>query len=95
MNSFQAYTIATAPVASKPTLEEVKRTFGFVPTLHAHMAESPELLVGYTALWDLFAKSTLTPHVQQVVYLTSNFENNCHYCMAVHSARKEARWTRQ
>jgi alkylhydroperoxidase/carboxymuconolactone decarboxylase family protein YurZ len=85
MNSFQAYTIATAPVASKPTLEEVKRTFGFVPTLHAHMAESPELLVGYTALWDLFAKSTLTPHVQQVVYLTSNFENNCHYCMAVHS----------
>ena len=85
MNSFQAYTIATAPVASKPTLEEVKRTFGFVPTLHAHMAESPELLVGYTALWDLFAKSTLTPHVQQVVYLTSNFENDCHYCMAGHS----------
>jgi AhpD family alkylhydroperoxidase len=85
MNSFQSYTIATAPVASKPTLEEAKRTFGFVPNLQAHMAESPELLAGYTALWDLFAKSTLTPHEQQVVYLTSNFENNCHYCMAGHS----------
>lgn len=85
MNSFQSYTIDTAPAASKPTLEEAKRTFGFVPNLQAHMAESPELLAGYTALWDLFAKSTLTPHEQQVVYLTSNFENDCHYCMAGHS----------
>ena len=42
------------------------------------MAESPELLSGYGALWDLFSKSTLTPHEQQVVYLTSNFENDCH-----------------
>ncbi|MFM0689454.1 carboxymuconolactone decarboxylase family protein [Paraburkholderia strydomiana] len=49
------------------------------------MAESPALLAGYSALWDLFSKSTLTPHEQQVVYLTSNFENNCHYCMAGHS----------
>lgn len=85
MNSFQSYTIDTAPAASKPTLEEAQRAFGFVPNLQAHMAESPELLAGYTALWDLFAKSTLTAHEQQVVYLTSNFENNCHYCMAGHS----------
>jgi len=85
MNSFQSYTIDTAPAASKPTLEEAKRTFGFVPNLQAYMAESPELLAGYTALWDLFAKSTLTSHEQQVVYLTSNFENDCHYCMAGHS----------
>jgi len=34
----------------------------------------------------LFAKTTLTPHEQQVVYLTSNFENECHYCMAGHTA---------
>jgi alkylhydroperoxidase family enzyme len=85
MNSFQSYTIATAPAASKSTLEEAKRTSGFVPNLQAHMAKSPERLAGYTALWDLFAKSTLTHHEQQVVYLTSNFENNCHYCMAGHS----------
>ncbi|HLY87930.1 MAG TPA: carboxymuconolactone decarboxylase family protein, partial [Acetobacteraceae bacterium] len=59
--------------------------FGFVPSLQANMAESPELLAGYSALWDLFSKSTLTSHEQQVVYLTSNFENECHYCMAGHS----------
>jgi hypothetical protein len=33
MTSFQSYTIDTAPTASKPTLEEAKRTFGFVPNL--------------------------------------------------------------
>lgn len=82
---FNAYTIETAPDASQPILEGVKGAFGFVPNLQARMAESPELLAGYSALWDLFSKSTLTLHEQQVVYLTSNFENECHYCMAGHT----------
>ncbi|OXC72731.1 carboxymuconolactone decarboxylase family protein [Caballeronia sordidicola] len=85
MNTFQSYTIDTAPAASKAGLQDAKRAFGFVPNLQSHMAESPELLEGYSALWDLFSKTTLTPHEQQVVYLSSNFENNCHYCMAGHS----------
>jgi alkylhydroperoxidase family enzyme len=85
MSTFPTYTIDNAPSLSKAGLEDTKRAFGFVPNLQAHMAESPALLAGYSALWDLFSKSTLTPHEQQVVYLTSNFENNCHYCMAGHS----------
>jgi alkylhydroperoxidase family enzyme len=85
MNAFDTYTIETAPAQSKALLEGAKAAFGFVPNLQSFMAESPELLAGYSALWDLFAKGTLTPHEQQVVYLTSNFENDCHYCMAGHS----------
>ncbi|OXC73427.1 carboxymuconolactone decarboxylase family protein [Caballeronia sordidicola] len=85
MSTFTSYTIETAPAASKAGLEDAQKTFGFVPNLQSHMAESPELLAGYSTLWDLFSKSTLTPHEQQVVYLTSNFENNCHYCMAGHT----------
>jgi alkylhydroperoxidase family enzyme len=85
MSKFTGYTQDNAPEASKPILGEVKKAFGFVPNLQANMAESPELLAGYTALWDLFAKSSLTPHEQQVVYLTANFEHNCHYCMAGHT----------
>jgi alkylhydroperoxidase family enzyme len=85
MSTFNTYTIDTAPADSKPLLESTKAAFGFVPNLQSFMAESPELLSGYSALWDLFSKSTLTPHEQQVVYLTSNFENDCHYCMAGHS----------
>ncbi|MEK6421287.1 MAG: carboxymuconolactone decarboxylase family protein [Burkholderia gladioli] len=85
MNTFPSYTIDTAPDASKPLLEGARKAFGFLPKLQSHMAESPELLAGYSALWDLFGKSTLTPHEQQVVYLTTNFENDCRYCMAGHS----------
>lgn len=85
MTTFTRYTIETAPAASKPVLEAVQKAFSFVPNLQGNMAESPELLAGYSQLWDLFGKSTLTPHEQQVVYLTSNFENNCHYCMAGHT----------
>jgi alkylhydroperoxidase family enzyme len=86
MTKFTVYTEANAPEAAKPALGATKAAFGFVPNLQANMAESPELLAGYSTLWDLFSKSTLTQHEQQVVYLTSNFENECHYCMAGHSA---------
>ena len=74
MTTFTRHTIDTAPPASRPVLEAVQKAFSFVPNLQGNMAESPELLAGYSQLWDLFGKSTLTPHEQQVVYLTSNFE---------------------
>jgi len=85
MTQFTAYTIDTAPAASKPILEGVKNAFGFVPNLQANMAESPELLAGYSTLWDLFSKTSLSQTEQQVVYLTAIFENDCHYCMAGHT----------
>jgi len=86
MTKFKVYTADNAPEPSKESLKAAKSAFGFVPNLQATMAESPELLAGYSALWDLFSKTTLTPHEQQVVFLTSNFENECHYCMAGHTA---------
>lgn len=85
MAKFAAYTENSAPEGSKAGLAGAKAAFGFVPNLQATMAESPELLAGYSALWDLFSKTSLTPHEQQVVYLSSNFENECHYCMAGHT----------
>jgi AhpD family alkylhydroperoxidase len=86
MTKFTVYTADNAPGVAKEGLKSAKSTFGFIPNLQATMAESPELLAGYSALWDLFSKSTLTPPEQQVVFLTSNFENECHYCMAGHTA---------
>jgi uncharacterized peroxidase-related enzyme len=86
MTNFTVYTADNAPEPSKESLKAAKSSFGFVPNLQATMAESPELLAGYSALWDLFSKTTLTQHERQVVFLTSNFENECHYCMAGHTA---------
>lgn len=85
MTTFTTYTADTAPEASRQGLAATKAAFGFVPNLQGNMAESPELLAGYATLWDLFGKTTLTPHEQQVVYMSSNFENECHYCVAGHS----------
>lgn len=85
MTQFTAYTADIAPAAAQPIFAGVQAAFGFVPNLQSYMAESPELLAGYTAMWDLFSKTTLTAHEQQVVYLTANFENECHYCMAGHT----------
>lgn len=85
MTTFTIYTPGNAPAASKAGLDGARAAFGFVPNLQATMAESPELLAGYSTLWGLFAETSLTPHEQQVVMLTSNFENECHYCMAGHS----------
>ena len=85
MTEFTTYTADTAPEGSKATLAAVKGAFGCVPNLQAGMAESPELLAGYSALWDLFSKTSLTLTEQQVVYLTAIYENECHYCMAGHT----------
>lgn len=83
--AFTSYTADTAPEASKPHLAGVKAQFGMVPNLQSIMAESPELLAAHGALWEQFSKSTLTPHEQQVVFMTAIFEHSCHYCMAGHT----------
>jgi alkylhydroperoxidase family enzyme len=87
MARFFAYTAASAPAASQPGLQQAERIFGVVPNLQAHLAESPETLSGYFTLLELFSKSTLSAVEQQVVSMTANFENSCHYSMAGHSAR--------
>jgi hypothetical protein len=38
---FQPLTIATAPEASKPILENIKKGYGFIPNLMATFANSP------------------------------------------------------
>ena len=86
MTIFTQYTMETAPANSKPGLEGAKKAFGFLPNLQSFMAESLALLNSYGAVWDVFHKQTsLTRIEQQVVLLTVNYENNCHYCMAGHS----------
>ena len=83
--SFTLHTTQTAPEASRPVLEETAKAFGFVPNLHAILAPAPAALEGYAAIWEIFARSSLSPAEQQVVYLTANYENACGYCMAGHS----------
>lgn len=85
MAHFTVHTLETAPAQAQARLEEVRKAWGFVPTLHGLLAESPVTLEGYDALFGLVAKSSFSPAEQQVAYLAINVLHECEYCTAGHS----------
>lgn len=84
-NRFKVHTLNSAPAASRPLLEASKREWGFVPTLHGVLAESPAALEGYRQLFALVGQSSFTPAEQQVVYLAVSVFHECSYCTAGHT----------
>lgn len=85
MAQFTVHDENSAPEAARPHLESAKRRMGFVTTLNAVMAESPELLAGYNALAEQFGKSSLPGPAKHVVWITASVQNQCHYCVAAHT----------
>ncbi len=85
MTDFTLHTEETAPDAAKPLLAGSKAAFGFVPGLHAVMAEAPGLLEAYQRVHTLFAESSFDADELTVVWQTVNVENACHYCVPAHT----------
>jgi AhpD family alkylhydroperoxidase len=85
MTQFTLHTAATAPDAAKALLQGTARAWGFIPTLHATLAEAPIALEAYDTLFGLVARSSLTPQEQQVAYLAVNVMHGCEYCTAGHT----------
>ena len=86
MPDFTLHDIDTAPEASKPLLESSAKAFGRIPNLHAVMAESPEHLEAYKTLHALFERTSLSKVERNIVWMTINVENACHYCVPAHTA---------
>jgi len=86
MTKFTIHDENTAPEESKELLVKAKKQVGFIPNLHAIMAEAPGLLNGYRELNDLFVKSSLNNEEKTVVWQAVNVEHNCHYCVPAHTA---------
>ncbi|NKB16159.1 MAG: carboxymuconolactone decarboxylase family protein [Sphingomonadales bacterium] len=86
---FPLHDEASAPEASRSALARTRGTFGMIPNLERVMASVPSLLEGYSTLWALFDRTSLTPVERQVVYLTANFENECEYCVPWHTLLAE------
>lgn len=82
---FTPLTIATAPVSSKPVLERIKITNGFIPNLMAMFANNPAVLQGYVALDSAFEGGSFWARERQLILLAASVENNCTYCIAAHS----------
>lgn len=85
MARFTQYTIANAPEASQPLLQQVDKALGFIPNLYATFAESAALLEGALALDAGLDKGALSAVERQLVKIAVSTENACTYCVAAHS----------
>jgi len=85
MTEFKVHTIESAG-ESAPLLEQSNKAYGFVPNLHAVMAESPVMLEAYRALSTIFSKTDLSETERQIIVMTNNRLNGCTYCMAAHTS---------
>ncbi len=72
INLFPLRDETTGPEAARDALAATKRNFGMIPNLERVMANAPALLAAYSAAWDLFDTTSLTPIERQVVYQTAN-----------------------
>ncbi|MEH0970224.1 carboxymuconolactone decarboxylase family protein [Micromonospora sp. CPCC 205546] len=86
MPPFTAHTADTAPAAARPAIEGVRRRLGHLPAAVGLMAESPELLTGFLTVNGIFENCALDPVEREVVVLTVATRNECHLCVAMHTA---------
>ncbi len=85
MSGFKLQTPETTSASGREALERAKERYGFTPNLIGMLANAPAAAHGYLDLGARFKESSLTPEEQQVVLLTTSFENECDYCMGAHS----------
>jgi uncharacterized peroxidase-related enzyme len=77
--------IETAPEASRPLLEAVKKQLGSVPNLFRIVSTSPAALEGYLGLNGALGKGVLTPATRERIALAVAEINGCGYCLAAHT----------
>lgn len=82
---FTLYTPDNAPEAAKAELVDSLNTFGWIPNLHAVMAEAPAVLTAYKQLHTLFQQTSFNSQELTVVWQTINVSNECHYCVPAHT----------
>ena len=83
--SFTYYNQDNAPEAAREELAASQKAFGWIPNLHAVMAEAPTVLTAYKQLHELFQQTSFNSAELTVIWQTINVENNCHYCVPAHS----------
>ncbi|WP_168789971.1 carboxymuconolactone decarboxylase family protein [Paraburkholderia aromaticivorans] len=86
MSTFQVHTIDSAPEQSKPVLQQVQQTFGFIPNIAGAMAESPVLISAFINLFQKVHSGTFTEAQIQTLLLTNAVTNACTWAVAFHTA---------
>ena len=74
--------IESAPTASQPLLEAVKKQIGVVPNLFRLVANSPAALEGYLGMSGALAKGALPAPTRERIALAVAEINGCNYCLS-------------
>lgn len=82
---FTIHTPDSATQRAGEELEGSQKAFGFIPNLHAVLAEAPTVLTAYKELHTLFQNSSFNNDELTVVWQTINVENECGYCVPAHT----------
>jgi uncharacterized peroxidase-related enzyme len=85
MSRLPTPTVESAPAASKPLLDAVKRKLGVVPNLFRVVSNSPAALEGYLALSEALGKGRLPAATHERIALAVAEANGCGYCLSAHS----------
>jgi uncharacterized peroxidase-related enzyme len=77
--------IESAPEASRPLLEGVKKLLGAAPNLFRMVAHSPAALEGYVGVIGALGKGSLGAATGERIALTVAEFNGCDYCLSAHT----------
>lgn len=77
--------IESAPTASQPLLEAVKKQIGVVPNLFRLVANSPAALEGYLGMSGALGKGALPAATRERIALAVAEINGCNYCLSAHT----------
>lgn len=86
MPSFPVHPIDSAPEQSRPVLQQLQQTFGFIPNIAGVMAESPVLIGAFVQLFQRVHSGTFTEAQIQTLLLTNAVTNACTWAVAFHTA---------
>jgi AhpD family alkylhydroperoxidase len=86
MHMFPIHAIESAPDQSKAALQELQKTFGFIPNIAGAMATSPVLINSLVGLFQKVHGGSFTEPQIQVLLLTNAVTNACSWAVAFHTA---------
>ncbi len=85
MTTYQIHTLESAPVDSKPVLQEIVKAFGFIPNIAGAMAESPVLISSFIGVFTKAHSGTFGEAEVQILLLTNAVTNACTWAVAFHT----------
>ncbi|MFF0286043.1 carboxymuconolactone decarboxylase family protein [Streptomyces sp. NPDC005262] len=88
--AFPDHTLESAPAPARRSMAAVVNKQGYLPVAVGRLATSPQLLDGFLKISALFESTTLDPLSREVLIMTVAARNDCHICVAMHTAKLTA-----